>query len=95
MKELNITEKEVILNQNYPNPFNPETQIKFYVKKRQHITLKIFDVAGREIYTLIDKIVPAGEHTALWEVHDMAGGMYIYQLSSESFSITRKLLLIK
>jgi len=85
------------LSQNYPNPFNPETAIKFQVPTFSHITLKIFDVLGREIETLVNEDRFAGEYTVKFSGLNLASGMYIYQLNvgNGQFVQTKKMILMK
>jgi hypothetical protein len=83
------------LDQNYPNPFNPSTTIRFAVPVAGHVSLKIYDVLGQEVATLVDDDVVAGMHTAQWKPVGVASGMYLYRLQSGTFSESRKLLLLK
>ncbi|HEV8539396.1 MAG TPA: T9SS type A sorting domain-containing protein [Bacteroidota bacterium] len=83
------------LEQNYPNPFNPSTQIEFSVPRPEYVTLKIFDMLGREIRTLVSEHLQAGSHHAEWNPASTGSGVYFYRLQAGSFSETRKLLLLK
>lgn len=83
------------LYQNFPNPFNPETIIKFDIKNTAHVKLEIFDILGRNISTLIDKKLQTGSYEVSYDMSEMNSGVYFYKLSSESFSKTMKMLLIK
>ena len=85
------------LSQNYPNPFNPETAIKFQVPTFSHIILKIFDVLGREVETLVNEDRFAGEYTVKFSGLNLASGMYIYQLNvgNGQFVQTKKMILMK
>ncbi len=83
------------LYQNFPNPFNPLTKIKYSVAKSSHITLKIYNLAGQEIETLVNEFQPAGEFEVLWQPQGLAGGLYFYKMLSDEFSETRKLLLLR
>jgi hypothetical protein len=83
------------LEQNYPNPFNPSTTIRFSIPVAGHVSLKIFDVLGQEVATLVDDDVVAGVHTAQWKPDGVASGMYLYRLEAGSFNESRKLLLLK
>jgi hypothetical protein len=84
-----------ILLQNYPNPFNPSTVISFQLPVNSHVTLKVFDVNGREVATLIEGEMTAGKHHVPFAPRDLAGGLYFYQLTAGNFSATKKMLLIK
>jgi uncharacterized protein (DUF362 family) len=65
---------------NYPNPFNPSTMIVFYLPRNEHVMLKVYDVTGREIETLVDGEVPAGEHRLQWNATGLASGVYLCRL---------------
>lgn len=91
---------EYTLSQNYPNPFNPTTSIEFSVPAESVVTVKIFDITGREVATLLNQRVAQGYHTVNWNGTDMHGqavsaGMYIYALQGEGISMTRKMVLMK
>ncbi len=83
------------LQQNYPNPFNPSTVISFQLSVNSHVTLKVFDVNGREVATLIDGERAAGKHAVTFAPRDLAGGIYFYKLSAGEFSQTRKAVFVK
>ncbi len=88
------------LAQNFPNPFNPSTTIKYYTPKNSFVTLKIYDMLGREIATLVNEQIPPGYHEAIWNGLDGKGesvssGVYIYRLTAGSFSQTKKMNLLK
>jgi len=83
------------LEQNYPNPFNPVTKIRFSITKAQHVELKIFDIAGREISKLVDLELRAGVYEYEWNAEELPSGIYLYQLNSGINSITKKMILVK
>lgn len=95
------------LRQNYPNPFNPSTEISFSLPARSAVTLRLFDVLGREVHTLFAGIADAGTRTVRWDGRDgrgmgVAGGVYFYRLEGtdlaepgRTYSETRKMLLLK
>ncbi len=86
------------LEQNYPNPFNPTTQISFQVPQYDHVTLKIYDVLGSEVRTLVDEMKSPGYYTVTLDANKNGGlssGVYFYRLKSGSFNQTKKLMLIK
>lgn len=88
------------LAQNYPNPFNPSTTISFQLPKASNATLKILNMLGQEIKTLASKRFEAGSHSVVWDGLDGQGmqvptGVYLYRIETESFSQTKKLLLLK
>jgi len=83
------------LQQNYPNPFNPETVICYSLPSEQHVRLKIYSLLGKEVATLKDERQPAGIYRVTFNGLGMAGGVYFYTLKTNSFSRTRKMLLLK
>jgi hypothetical protein len=83
------------LRQNYPNPFNPETTIEFSLPMTQQVTLKIYDVQGREIYTLVNATLPAGTHKINFAAPELPSGVYFYTINTEKLTETKKLLLLK
>ncbi len=83
------------LSQNYPNPFNPETKIDYSVTKTGSVSLKVYDLLGREVATLYDGTQTAGRHTASFNGANLASGVYFYTLQSGVNSITKKLVLMK
>jgi hypothetical protein len=90
------------LSQNYPNPFNPATNFEFRLPAGQagiancaSTTLKVFDVLGREVATLVDEIKQAGEYKVTWDAAKMASGIYFYRLQAGAFVETKKMMLIK
>jgi hypothetical protein len=83
------------LNQNYPNPFNPTTNITFTLDQAQHVKLAVYDALGREVMLLENGLRSAGEHTITFNAVKLNSGIYLYRLSSESFSLTRTMTLIK
>jgi hypothetical protein len=83
------------LDQNYPNPFNPSTTISFTVPATEFVTLKVFDVYGREVATLVSGELVPGGHTAEWKAEGAASGVYYARLQAATFSQTRKLLLMR
>jgi hypothetical protein len=87
--------KEFRLYPNYPNPFNPTTMIRFDLPKRSSVTLKLYDLFGREVATLVDDDLQPGEYKVEFEASDLASGVYIYRLEAEGFVQAKKLTLIK
>ncbi len=83
------------LFQNYPNPFNPVTNIDFTVPVAQHVSLKIYDVLGREINTLVDEVKQPGGYTVRWDVSSHSSGLYFYRLRTSNFSDVKKLSVVK
>jgi len=84
-----------VLLQNYPNPFNPNTTISFFIPGSSFVNLRIFDLSGKEVATLIDDIKPAGHHEISWIPKDLASGVYYYRLKAGESEQTRKLILLR
>ena len=83
------------LFQNYPNPFNPDTVIEFSLRNTEHISLKVFDLLGKEISTLINEELQAGMHKISFNGDDLASGVYIYRLSASNSSSSKTMMLLK
>lgn len=83
------------LRQNYPNPFNPSTNISFYIPRQAKVVLKIYDLLGKEVKTLVNCNLPAGRHEAVFNASGLAAGVYFYRLISGENALVKKLLLIK
>ena len=83
------------LDQNYPNPFNPSTRIRFRVGRTGFVTLKVFDLLGREIATVVSENLRAGDYERTFDATSIAGGVYFYRLVSGGFEQTRRLLLLR
>lgn len=83
------------LEQNYPNPFNPSTVIKFSVANREMITLKVYNLIGQEIATLVKSELEPGTYTATFDATKLSSGVYFYQLTGNSVNITKKMILTK
>jgi hypothetical protein len=83
------------LYQNYPNPFNPVTNIKFDLKESSFVTLKIYDAAGKEVQTLLNSRLIAGQHSYNWNAENFSSGVYFYKITAGSFSDIKKMLFIK
>jgi tetratricopeptide (TPR) repeat protein len=87
--------EEIAIMQNYPNPFNPATTISYQIPRANHISLKIFDVLGREVATLVDEIQEPGYKSVYWDASAVASGVYFYRLQVGDFVQTRKLLVLR
>ncbi|MDP1995089.1 MAG: T9SS type A sorting domain-containing protein, partial [Ignavibacteria bacterium] len=83
------------LQQNYPNPFNPSTVISWQMTAGSNVTLKVFDVLGNEVATLINNEFEAGSHSVNFDASHLSSGIYFYTLKAESFIQTNKMLLLK
>ena len=86
---------EFALFQNYPNPFNPATAISYQLPAVSHVTLKVFDLLGREVATLVNEVKQAGSYTVTWDAARLASGIYLCRLQAENFTETKKLILLR
>ncbi|HUI29393.1 MAG TPA: family 43 glycosylhydrolase [Candidatus Acidoferrales bacterium] len=87
--------KHFELEQNYPNPFNPATRISYQLPVASNVTLKIYDVLGREVATLVDERQSAGYHGVTFDAGNLASGVYFYRIGTEMSSAVKKLTLVK
>ena len=85
----------ISLHQNYPNPFNPTTTIAYDLPSDARVVLKVYDVAGREVRTLVDAPSEAGSHAVSFDASDLSSGVYLYRLTAGSFTVTRKLTVLR
>ncbi len=83
------------LHQNYPNPFNPTTTIRFEIRGSGFVSLKVFDLLGKEVATLVNEVRSEGSHNVVFDASSLASGAYTYKLTAGGFSAKRKLLVIK
>ncbi len=87
--------KEFKLHGNYPNPFNPSTNIKFDLPKDVQVSIKIYDIAGREVKTLVNEFKTAGRYSVAFSGSDFASGVYYYKIKAGEFEQVRKMILLK
>ena len=83
------------LSQNYPNPFNPSTSIQYAVGSRQFVSLKVYDVLGNEVATLVNEEKPAGNYEIEFDATGLSSGVYFYKLNAGRFIETKKLILLR
>lgn len=83
------------LSQNYPNPFNPTTKINFDLKNSAFASLKVFDITGREVRTLVNEKLSAGSYSYDFNASELPSGVYFYQLKTDGFIETKKMILLK
>jgi hypothetical protein len=83
------------LAQNFPNPFNSQTSFTFSIANDQLVSLKVFDLLGRDVATVVNKNFEAGEHTVNWTATGLSSGVYMYKLTAGSFTETKKLVFMK
>ncbi len=91
----NVIVKDFNLSQNYPNPFNPTTQIKFSVAEPGLVILRVYDVLGQEVATLVNENLVNGNYSASFDASKLASGTYIYQLTANGVRISKKMMLLK
>ena len=95
VKPLDQVPGSFVLSQNYPNPFNPSTKIQYAIPAGSFVTLKVFDVLGREVATLVNQEQTAGVYEATFDASNLANGAYVYQLRAGSFSQVKTMMLLK
>jgi len=91
----NLLPSDFILEQNYPNPFNPSTKIRYSIPEYSFVTLKVFNLLGEEIETLVNGEQNAGVYEATFDASNLSSGIYFYTLSTDNFTSTNKMLLLK
>jgi hypothetical protein len=99
-EEVNIEVKAVYiynLNQNYPNPFNPATSIQYAISSGQFVTIKVYDILGNEVETLVNEYKPAGRYNVEFTMNNeqLSSGVYFYQLRAGSYSAIKKMIILK
>jgi len=88
-------QKAFKLFQNYPNPFNSFTILNFQLPFDDHVRIKIYDMLGKEVTTIVDEKLSAGIYRKVWDASNLPSGVYFYKMQSESFKDTKRLILIK
>ena len=94
-KSENVVKSGFRLEQNYPNPFNPSTLINYHVAQTAHVLLKIYDVLGNEVQTLVNEVKPRGEYHLTFNASGLPSGIYFYSLRAGNYSETKKMIFIK
>jgi hypothetical protein len=95
VKELGGIPAEFELMQNYPNPFNPTTVINFTLPKSGNVSLKVYNVLGQEVATLVNGFMTAQKYEVSFDASKLASGVYVYTLQSDNFSQSKKMILMK
>jgi probable HAF family extracellular repeat protein len=95
VSERNVLPEQFVLYQNYPNPFNPSTTIRFALPERSHVTLKVFDILGNEMATLVNWELNPGEHSLIFDAKGLPSGVYFYQIQVDRFVQQRKMVVLK
>ena len=93
--EIEFSPENYSLSQNYPNPFNPSTSISFTITKSTFVTLKIFNILGSEITTLVNQVTPSGKYEIKFDAKNLPSGIYLYTITAGEFVDTKKMLLMK
>ncbi|HMN47533.1 MAG TPA: lamin tail domain-containing protein [Ignavibacteriaceae bacterium] len=91
----NITINEYVLNQNYPNPFNPTTTISYQIGKQSFVSLKVYNLLGKEVATLINEVKSPGTFEVKFDGTNLSSGIYFYKLTSDNFNAVKKFTLMK
>jgi hypothetical protein len=86
---------DYVLSQNYPNPFNPSTTISFTLPLRSFVSLKVFDLLGRGVATIVSDELSAGTYTRQWNAANISSGIYFYRLQAGKYVETKRLILLK
>jgi hypothetical protein len=92
---IKINPQNFWLNQNYPNPFNPSTSINYQILELSFVTLKVFDVLGREVITLVNEEKPVGNYETKFDATSLPSGIYIYRIQARDFIEIKKMILMK
>jgi hypothetical protein len=95
VRQVNEAPAMFSLAQNYPNPFNPSTMIRFALPERQAVTLRVYNLLGEEVATIVNGTLAAGEHVAEFSAKGLATGMYLYKLQAGSMTQTKRMLLVR
>jgi len=93
--ELGSIVADFALDQNYPNPFNPSTTISFAIPAKSFVTLKVYNVLGKEVANLVNGEFESGRHSVDFNASDLASGVYYYTVSAGSYTSTKKMILMK
>jgi hypothetical protein len=91
----NATPTSYALDQNYPNPFNPSTMIQFEIPEARFVTLKVYNLLGQEVATLINNQLGAGRYRAEFDGRNLPSGRYLYRLQAGTYTETKKMVLVK
>lgn len=95
VKNENYRSDKFILSQNYPNPFNPSTKIKYQIPNSGYVSLKIYDILGKEVAVLVNEEQPSGSHEINLDASNLTSGIYFYRLTTNNFTEIKRMVLIK
>ncbi len=90
-----VVPDKFILEQNYPNPFNPSTSINYQLRSSNFVSLKVFDIMGKEVATLVNQKQNAGSYSVDFNAGNLSSGIYYYSLETDGFTETKKMMLLK
>lgn len=93
--ENNVVPNSYNLSQNFPNPFNPETQINFTLPEMADVKITIYDMLGKEVETLVNETLNRGDYSVKWNAGNYASGIYFYRMTTPSFNVVKKMMLVK
>ena len=95
IEELNNLPDDYFLYQNNPNPFNPATSIEYKIPSTENVILKVYDISGREIATLVNERKTQGNYKVIFDGSRLTSGVYMYRLQAGNYSITKKMVFLK
>jgi hypothetical protein len=90
-----VTSSHFSLHQNFPNPFNPTTSLSFVIPHSSLVRLKVFDVLGREVATIVDEFLSEGTYTRRFTARNLPSGVYTYQMKAGNFIATKRMIVLK
>lgn len=95
VEENNVVVNNFKLDQNYPNPFNPSTMINYSIPQSAFVTLKVYDIVGNEVATLVNETKSAGKYEVSFDASNLSNGVYLYSIKTANFTSTKKMILVK
>ena len=87
--------KDYALYQNFPNPFNPATVLAYDIPKESYVTIRVYDISGKEVKTIVNESKKVGAYTITFNASSLSSGVYFYKLTAGSYTAVRKLLLVR
>jgi hypothetical protein len=93
--EKEVTHRQYLLRQNYPNPFNPSTTIEYTIPENSRVSIKVYDILGKEVAALIDKQQNPGTYIVIWDAKSASSGIYFCRITAGSFTDTKRMVLNK
>jgi hypothetical protein len=94
-KEINLVAEDYLLSQNFPNPFNPSTKIRYSIPETSKVVIKVNDILGNEIATLVKEDKPSGTYEITWNANNISSGIYFYRLQVGGYIETKKMVLLR